>query len=70
MATSSRAGPSDGREPPEDIEVYRVTPEKEGYMASHERPTMVVMWHGNGYKRDDCWIQIDEDAACDLDFWL
>lgn len=70
MATVSKAGPTDGTRVPSDVEVYRVTPEENGHMAPHERPTVVVMWHGNGYKRADCWIQIDEDSACILDYWL
>ncbi|WP_143421019.1 hypothetical protein [Halorubrum halodurans] len=69
MATTSSAGPRDGLKKPADIEVFRVTPEDESYMADHERPVVVVMWHGNGYERDDCWIQIDQEAACDLDSW-
>lgn len=69
MASSSHAGPGSGVEKPEDIEVFHIEPEDDEYMAPHERPTLVVMWHGNGYKRDDCWLQIDEDAACDLGAW-
>lgn len=70
MVSVSRAGPGTGIKTPDEIEAYRVTPGEEGYMAGHERPTLVVMWHGNGYRRDDCWIQIDEDSTCDLSSWL
>lgn len=69
MAATSSAGPKDGVNRPNSVEMFRVTPEEDNYMAPHERPTLIVMWHGNGYKRDDCWIQIDEDAACDLGSW-
>ena len=69
MATVSRSGPGDGTENPEEINVTTVDPNEEGY-AVHENPILVLMWHGNGYKRDDCWIQIDADAACDLDSYL
>lgn len=70
MVSVSNAGSRDGLENPEKIDVYRVEPEEDGFMAPHNRPTLVVMWHGGGYKRDDCWIQVDADAACDLDSWL
>jgi hypothetical protein len=58
-----------GIEKPDDIEVVHVDPKGEEFGAPNERPTLVLMWHGNGYKRDDCWLQIDEDAACDLASW-
>lgn len=69
MVSSSAAGPNKGIERPDDIEIFHVEPEELGYMAPHGRPTMIVMWHGNGYKRDDCWLQADVDVVCDLITW-
>ncbi|UBF22590.1 hypothetical protein HRTV-25_gp9 [Halorubrum tailed virus 25] len=69
MAKVSRSNPEAGVTSPDSIEVYRVSSDDEGYMAEHQRPVLVLMWHGNGYKRDECWIQVDEDAACDLASW-
>jgi hypothetical protein len=70
MSAVSNAGADDGLEQPDEIDVYEVDPTQPGYMAPHQRPTLVIMWHGNGYKRDDCWIQVDVDAACDLNSYL
>jgi len=69
MASFSAAGPDKGIERPDDIEIFNVEPEEEGYMAGHGRPTVVVMWNGNGYKRADCWLQSDVDSVCDLGSW-
>lgn len=69
MASFSRAGPDFGIRDPDDVEIYHVVPEEDEYMVEQESPLLVIMWHGNGYKRDDCWVQVDEDAACDLGAW-
>lgn len=69
MADFSNAGPGDGLNKPENIEEYEVTCD-EDYADEDEPPMLVIMWHGNGYKRDDCWIQIPKEAACNLETWL
>lgn len=68
MASTSNAGPGEGLDQPEDIEEYEVSAD-ENYGSDDEPRMIVVMWHGNGYKRDDCWIQIPKDAACNLEAW-
>lgn len=69
MAEFSNAGPGEGLDKPGNIEEYEVTCD-EDYAAEDEPPMLVIMWHGNGYKRDDCWIQIPKEAACNLETWL
>jgi hypothetical protein len=69
MASSSTAGSKQGIERPDEIEVFEVKPDDDGFIAPHNRTTLVVMWHGNGYKRDDCWLQSGLDTVCDLKYW-
>ena len=69
MASVSRAGPGSGVSDPEKVESVHVNPDTDPTFEPDEQPKLVVMWHGNTYNREDCWLQIDEDAACDLDSW-
>lgn len=69
MASVSRAGIGIGVDDPDEVESVHVNSETDPTFEPGERPTLVVMWHGNSYNREDCWLQIDEDAACDLDSW-
>ena len=69
MAKSSVAGPGVGVENPNEVESVHVNSDTDPTVGPDERPTLVVMWHGNSYNREDCWLQIDEDAACDLTSW-
>ena len=70
MSRVSRAGPGEGVDAPEEIETEIINPADERFGSALQRPVLVVLWHGNGYRRDDCWIQIDRDTVCDLDSYL
>jgi len=70
MAKVSISGGGEPLGDPESVEWVRVDPDKERFGDGRERPVKVLMWHGGGYKRDDCWIQIDDESVMELDSYL
>lgn len=70
MAKVSVSGPGEPLGDPESVEWVRVDPEEGHFGNSRVWPVKVLMWHGGGYKRDDCWIQIDDDAVLELNSYL
>lgn len=66
MVSVSNAGPGEGTDEPKTKNVYRVTADNDKFASSNENSQLVVMWDGNEYSRDNSWMQIDEEAACNL----
>jgi hypothetical protein len=66
---NSIAGPGEGVEMPEDVNVMDIRKPEESHGSEPGEAGLIVLWDGNGYDSNETWLMCHEDLVCNLEYW-
>ena len=68
--TTSHAGPGEGTEKPEDVNIMNIREQEESHGSPVGEPGLIILWDGNGYdSKDGAWLMCHEEMVCNLEYW-
>jgi len=69
MSVGSNAGPGEGIDEPERVDILTVEESEDSHGSPLGESGLIVVWSGNGYDSKDSWIMCPSEMVCNLGYW-
>lgn len=69
MTTNSLAGPGEGVERPDSVNILNIREHEESHGSPLGERGIIVLWDGDEYDSDESWIMCPREMVCNLGYW-